>query len=68
MKILPLHRNAIGFWRFSDRQPTMIATRLHPAYIITYDEDDVRFLVLRLTGISREHQRTYSDHRRPSCN
>ena len=50
-------RDAINVWRFPDHQAAMIAARLHPADVIAHDKQDVGFLVLRLDGCDRAHQR-----------
>jgi hypothetical protein len=42
-------RNPVDVRCFPDHQAAMIATRLHPADVIAHDEQDVWFLVLRLT-------------------
>ena len=40
--------DAVNVRRFPDHQAAVITTRLHPADVITHDEQDVGFLVLRL--------------------
>src|SRR4029450_7116431 len=45
--------------RFPHHQAAMIAARLHPADVIAHDEQDIGFLVLRLTRSNHAHQRGY---------
>src|SRR5260370_18528053 len=51
-------RNPVDVWRFPDHQAAMIAARLHPADIIAHDEEDVGFLVLRLSWNDRAEKRS----------
>jgi hypothetical protein len=39
----------VNVWCFPNHQSAVIAARLHPADVIAHDEQDVGFLVLRLS-------------------
>src|SRR2546429_3762636 len=53
-------RNPVNVRRFPDHQAAMIAARLHPADIIAHDEQDIGFLVLRLSRNDRSEKRSRS--------
>src|ERR1700693_3546122 len=40
--------NTVNIWSLADHQPTMVNTRLHPADVISHNEDNVRFFLLCL--------------------
>jgi hypothetical protein len=46
-------RDPVNVGRFTDHQAAVITTRLHYAYIIAHDEQDIGFLVLRLSWNDR---------------
>jgi hypothetical protein len=51
-------RNPVDVWCFPDHQSAVITARLHPADVISHDEQDVWLLVLRLDWNDRAEKRS----------
>ena len=58
MKIAALVADPVDVGCFPDHQAAMIDARLHPADIITHDEQDIWFLVCRLGRSDRAKKRS----------
>ena len=54
----PSLRDPVNVRCFPDHQAAMITARLHPADIIAHDEQDIGFLVLRLSWSDRAKKRS----------
>src|SRR4029077_565540 len=50
--------DAVDIGRLAHHQTTMVDARLHPAYIIAHDEQDVWFFILCLASSDRAKKRS----------
>jgi hypothetical protein len=50
--------DAIDIWRLAHHQTAVVDARLHPADVISHDEQDIGFLVLRLAGSDHAEKRS----------